>query len=70
MTIQNESIARLADGFSDEFVDYAMNNEKLLETITDVAVDFVRETIPIVDEEKIIEMAVALVSRTAISVTE
>ena len=70
MTIQNEPIARLADGFSDEFVDYAMNNEKLLETITDVAVDFVRETIPIVDEEKIIEMAVALVSRTAISVTE
>ena len=70
MTIKMDPISLLANGFSQEFIEYAMSDTRVIKAMIDCAHDFVNETIPIVDDEKALELASALWSRTELKVTD
>ena len=57
----DESIRRLADGFSSEFAEFCAGDERIHELMMDLASEFVEENIPVVSEDSQIDLASELI---------
>ena len=61
MNYHDESIRRLADGFSSEFAEFWAGDERMHAVMMDLASEFVEQNIPIVDDEAATDVACELI---------
>ncbi len=59
--LYNESIRRLADGFSSEFAEFCAGDERVHELMMELASEFVETNIPVVSEESQTDVACELI---------
>ena len=55
--LYNESVRRLADGFSSEFAEFCAGDERVHELMMDLASEFVQSNIPVVSEDSQTDVA-------------
>ena len=67
MNYRDNAIRLLAQGYSEEFAEYASGDERLHELMMDLASEFVEKNIPIVDEEAGIDVACELLMNTTVT---
>ena len=53
----NESVRKMADGFSEDFAEFCAGDERLHELMMDLASEFVETNVPIVSEDSQIDLA-------------
>ena len=53
----DESVRRLAAGFTDEFAEFCAGHEKMHELMMDLAGEFVEQEIPVVHDDAQIDVA-------------
>ena len=58
--LYNESVRRLADGFSSEFAEFCAGDERVHEIMMELASEFVETNIPVVDEDSQHDVATEL----------
>ena len=61
MNRYDESIRRLANGFSSEFAEFVAGDERIHDLMMELASEFVEENIPVVSEESQIDVASELI---------
>ena len=66
LNLRDNDIRLLAEGFSDEFAEFAAGDERVHELLMDLAIEFVNENIPIVEEDASTDVAVELLMSTTI----
>ena len=59
--LYNESVRRLADGFSSEFAEFCAGDERIHELMMELASEFVETNIPVVGEDSQIDVASELI---------
>ena len=60
LNYRDNAIRLLAQGFSEEFAEFAAGDERMHELMTDLAAEFVEKNIPIVDEDGATDVAYEL----------
>ena len=63
---RDHAIILLAQGFTEDFVEFVRGNERLHEVMQDLASEFVADNIPIVDEEAAFDVACELLMSTTV----
>jgi hypothetical protein len=59
--LYNESVRRLADGFSSEFAEFCAGDERIHELMMELASEFVETNIPVVGEDSQEDVASELI---------
>ena len=62
----NESVRKMADGFSEDFAEFCAGDERLHELMMDLASEFVETNVPIVSEDSQIDLASELLMRITV----
>ena len=63
---QDRILMLLANGFSQEFVDFILNSDEYSEIIMQLADEFVEEYIPLNDDDLKTDMAFELIKKTSL----
>ena len=63
---RDNAIRLLAQGFSEEFADYAAGHDKMHDLVMELAEEFVNTNIPIVDEETSFDVCYELMMNVGI----
>ena len=63
LNLHDESIRRLADGYSEEFAEEVAADERFHDLLMDLADEFVSKNIPIVSEDDSTDVAMELMMR-------
>ncbi len=67
MNRYDESIRRLADGFSSEFAEFCAGDERMHELMMDLAGEFVVMNIPVVSEDSQTDVAAELLMSVTVT---
>jgi len=63
---RDQAIILLAQGFTEDFVEFVRGNERMVELMQELASEFVEKNIPIVDEEAAFDVACELLMSTTV----
>jgi hypothetical protein len=65
--LYDESVRRLADGFSSEFAEFCAGHEMMHDLMMDLASEFVQTNIPIVSEDSQTDLAAELLMSVTVT---
>ena len=67
MSDVSKSLDLLAEGFKKEFAEVVMQDERFVDALMSISTEFVSKNIPIVDEDILTEMCLALMDKIGIT---
>ena len=67
MSDVSKSLDLLAEGFKKEFAEVVMQDERFVEALMNISLEFIGDNIPIVDEDIQTEMCLALMDKIGIT---